>query len=47
MKETIRTNDLILVSRIKSILNVAYIQYELDNTRAIIIEDRINNKENE
>ena len=47
MKEAIRTNDLTPVSRIKSILNVAYIQYELDNTRANIIEDRLNNKENE
>ena len=47
MKEIIRTNDLILISRIKSILIVADIQYELLDTHASIIEDRINNKENE
>ena len=42
MKEIIRTNDLILISRIQSILNDAAIQYELFDSHASIIEGSIN-----
>ena len=41
MKELIRTNDLILISRIKSILNEANIQYEIFDAHASIIEGSI------
>ena len=42
MKELIRTNDLILISRIHSILNDSAIQCELLDTHASIIEGSIN-----
>ena len=42
MKELIRTNDLILISRIKSILDGAKIKYDLFDTHASIIEGSIN-----
>ena len=42
MKELIRTNDLILISRIQSILNDAFIHYDLLDTHASIIEGSIN-----
>ena len=41
MKELIRTNDLILISRIESILNDANIQYELFDAHTSIIEGSI------
>ena len=41
MKELIRTNDLILISRIKSILNDKNIQYELFDSHTSIIEGSI------
>ena len=42
MKELIRTNNLILITKIQSILNSADIQYELLDTHASIIEGSIN-----
>ena len=42
MKEIIRTNDLILISQIQSILNDSDIQYELLDTHASIVEGSIN-----
>ena len=42
MKEIIRTNDLILISRIRSILNDSAIQHELLDTHTSIIEGSIN-----
>ena len=41
MKELIRTNDLILISRIRSILNDSAIQNELIDNHASIIEGSI------
>ena len=41
MKELIRTNDLILISKIKTILNVADIHYSIFDTHASIIEGSI------
>ena len=41
MKELIRTNDLILISRIRSMLNHAAIQYALLDTHASNIEGSI------
>ena len=42
MKELIRTNDLILISRIQSILIESDIQHELLDVHASIIEGSIN-----
>ena len=42
MKEVLRTNNLILISRVQSILNDAAIQYELLDSHASIIEGSIN-----
>ena len=42
MKELIRTNDLILISRIQTILNEASIKNELLDTHASILEGSIN-----
>ena len=43
MKELIRTNDLILISRIKNILDQEeFIQYELLDNHASIVEGSIN-----
>ena len=41
MKEIIRTNDLILISRIESIFNQETIYYELFDTNASVIEGSI------
>ena len=41
MKELIRTNDLILISRIQSILNESSIPYKLLDTHSSIIEGSI------
>ena len=41
MKEIIRTNDLILISRIQSILNDEAIKYEILDSHASIIEGTI------
>ena len=41
MKELIRTNDLILISRIQSVLNDAGINFELLDTHTSIIEGSI------
>ena len=41
MKELIRTNDLILISRIRSVLNDAGINFELLDTHTSIIEGSI------
>ena len=41
MKELKRTNDLILISRIKCILNEANIRYEIFDAHASIIEGSI------
>ena len=41
MKEPLRTNDLILISKIKIILNVADIHYAIFDTHASIIEGSI------
>jgi len=42
MKELIRTNDLILISRIQCILNDAAIKYDLLDIHASVIEGSIN-----
>ena len=42
MKELIRTNDLILISLIQSILNDASIKYELLDTHTSMVEGSIN-----
>ena len=42
MKELIRTNDLILISQIQSILNDADIKFELLDSYTSIIEGSIN-----
>ena len=42
MKELIRTNDLILISRIQGILNGEAIKYDLLDIHASIIEGSIN-----
>ena len=42
MKELIRTNDLILISRIQSLLNYHSIHYELLDVPARIVEGSIN-----
>ena len=41
MKEILRTNDLILISRIQSILNESSIPYKLLDTHSSIIEGSI------
>ena len=42
MKELIRTNDLILISRIRNVLEEEFIQYDLLDNHASIIEGSIN-----
>ena len=42
MKELIRTNDLILISRIKNVLEEEFIQYDLLDNHASIVEGSIN-----
>ena len=42
MKELIRTNDLILIAQIQSILNDANIKFELLDSHTSIIEGSIN-----
>jgi hypothetical protein len=42
MKELIRTNDLILITKIQSILNNAGIQYKIFDSHASIIQGSIN-----
>ena len=42
MKELIRTNDLILISRIQSLLDYAAIHYEILDIHTSIVEGSIN-----
>ena len=42
MKEVIRTNDLILISRILSILDDEAVRYDLLDTHASIVEGSVN-----